>query len=243
MVVARPACAALAFGALIAPVAMSPQVPAAAGPTWLDDYRQPAARLIAAAGSDPTGWERLVYLTDTFGHRLSGSAGLEAALRWAAAEMEKEGLENVRLEKVMVPRWVRGVESARIVLPFPGELAMLGLGNGVGTPAGGLSAELAVVRSFEELDARADAVRGKIVLFNVPFTTYTDTVRYRTSGAARAARHGAVAALVRSIGPPGFRTPHTGAVRYEDGSPRVPAAALATGDADRLQRLADRGAR
>jgi carboxypeptidase Q len=238
----RPAWAALALGALAWPAAL-PQPAPASNPGWLEPYRAPAARLLEAARADPTAWERLAHLTDTFGHRLSGSPSLEAALRWAAAEMEKDGLENVRLEKVMVPRWVRGAESARVVEPYPSELAMLGLGNSVGTPAGGVQAELVVVRSFEELDAHGEAVRGRIVLFNVPFTAYDETVRYRTSGAARAARHGALAVLVRSIGPPGLRTPHTGALRYEEGTTPIPAAALATEDADRLQRLTDRGAR
>jgi carboxypeptidase Q len=212
-------------------------------PAWLDEYRKPAARILEAARTDPTAWERLVHLTDTFGHRLSGSPALEAALRWAAAEMEKDGLRNVRLEKVMVPRWVRGRESARLVAPFSGELVMLGLGNSVGTPPEGLQAEIVVVRSFEELEARGEGVRGKMVLYNAPFTTYGDTVRYRSAGASRAARQGAVAALVRSVGPPGLRTPHTGALRYEEGTAMIPAAALTTEDADRLQRLFDRGVR
>ncbi|HVR71083.1 MAG TPA: M20/M25/M40 family metallo-hydrolase [Vicinamibacteria bacterium] len=219
--------------------------PRAGGPeaSWLDPYRRPAALLLEAARTDPTAWERITHLTDTFGHRLSGSPGLEAALRWAAAEMERDGLADVRLEKVMVPRWVRGRESAHLVEPFPGELVMLGLGNSVGTGPRGVQAELAVVRSFEELEARGDGLRGKIVLYNVPFTAYGETVRYRGAGASRAARHGAVAVLIRSVGPPGLRTPHTGALRYEEGAPAIPAAAVTTEDADRLQRLTDRGTR
>jgi carboxypeptidase Q len=216
---------------------------AAEPPAWIEEYTGAAARIVEAARSDSTAWERLTHLTDTFGHRLSGSPALEAALRWAAAEMEKDGLRNVRLEKVVVPRWVRGRESAHLVEPFPSELVMLGLGNSVGTGPGGVQAEVAVVRSFQELDARGDGLRGKIVLYNVPFTSYAETVRYRGAGAARAARHGAVAALVRSVGPPGLRTPHTGALRYEDGTPPIPAAALTAEDADRLQRLSDRGTR
>jgi carboxypeptidase Q len=221
----------------------SPRPSAPEQASWLDVYRAPAARLLEAARADPTAWERITHLTDTFGHRLSGSAALEAALRWAAAEMEKDGLVNVHLEKVMVPRWVRGRESAHLVQPFAGELVMLGLGNSVGTGPGGLEAEVAVVRSFEELDARADALRGRIVLYNVPFTSYGETVRYRTGGAARAARHGALAVLLRSVGPPGLRTPHTGALRYDEGTPPIPAAAVTTEDADRIQRLTDRGTR
>jgi carboxypeptidase Q len=242
----RHLTAAILALAAAAPAAPSQSVPAARdadASAWIEDYHRPAARILEAARTDPTAWERLTHVTDTFGHRLSGSASLEAALRWAAAEMEKDGLSNVRLEKVMVPRWVRGAESARVVEPYPGELVMLGLGNSVGTGPGGVQAEVVVVRSFEELEARAAGIRGRIVLYNVPFTTYGETVRYRSAGATRAARHGAVAALVRSVGPTGLRTPHTGALRYEEGTPQIPAAALTAEDADRLQRLTDRGTR
>jgi carboxypeptidase Q len=182
-------------------------------------------------------------MTDTFGPRLSGSPALEAALRWAADEMKKDGLENVRLEKAMVPRWVRGRESLEIVEPFPSPLQMLGLGNSVGTPPEGVSAELLVVKSFEELDAKANAARGRIVLFNVDFTSYGETVRYRGAGPSRAARLGAVAVVIRSVGPMGLRTPHTGSTRYDDDAPRIPAAAVSAEDANRLQRLSDRGRR
>jgi MFS family permease len=122
-------------------------------------------------------------------------------------------------------------------------LAMLGLGNSIGTPPEGIEAEVVVVRSFEELDAAADRVKGRIVLYNVPFTNYGETVQFRAAGPSRAGAHGAVAALVRSVGPPGLRLPHTGSLRYTDGAPQIPAAAIATEDADRLQRMQDRGTR
>jgi carboxypeptidase Q len=111
----------------------------------------------------------------------------------------------------------------------------------VATPHDGLQADLLVVQSFEELDANAGRAKGRIVLFNVPFTTYPETVRFRTGGPSRAARYGAVAALVRSVGPPGLRLPHTGSLQYSADAPMIPAAAVATEDADRLQRLAERG--
>jgi carboxypeptidase Q len=98
-----------------------------------------------------------------------------------------------------------------------------------------------VVRSLADFDAAGDRVKGKIVLFNVPFTTYGDTVSYRTSGPSRAAARGAVAMLVRAVGPPGLRTPHTGVLTYTEGEPRIPAASIATEDADRLQRMQNRG--
>ena len=208
---------------------------------WLEAYRAPAKRLIDEAVSSRFAWDRLAELTDTFGHRLSGSESLEAAIRWAAEQMKRDGLENVRLEPVKVPRWVRGAESLEISSPRPHSLAMLGLGNSVGTPPDGVEAPLLIVRSFDELNRPGTAVRGRIVLFNVPYTAYGETVIFRMDGPSRASALGAVAALVRSVGPPGLRTPHTGALRYDEGAPPIPAAAISTEDADRLQRMHDRG--
>ena len=212
-------------------------------PEWLSPYRDAASRLIGAALESDAAWQRLAYISDTFGNRLSGSTNLEATIKWAVDEMKKDGLENVRAEPVMVPHWVRGHESLEIVGDTPQPLVMLGLGNSVGTPASGVEAELLVVHNFEELDAQRDRVKGRIVLFNVPFTTYGETVRYRMSGPSRAAALGAVAVLVRAVGPAGLRTPHTGALQYADSQPQIPAAAVAVEDAARLQRMSDRGTR
>lgn len=210
--------------------------------SWLDPHREAASRLLGEALSSRFAWERLAELGDTFGHRLSGSDALEDAIDWAVESMQRDGLEHVRKEPVKVPHWVRGEESLEIVSPRRHVVVMLGLGNSVGTPPGGIEAELLVVRSFEELTAAGERVKGRIVLFNVPFTTYGDTVRYRATGPSRAAALGAVAALVRSVGPAGLRTPHTGALTYDPASPKIPAAAVTTEDADRLQRMTDRGA-
>jgi carboxypeptidase Q len=138
---------------------------------------------------------------------------------------------------------VRGRESLDLVEPVSQSLVMLGLGNSVGTGGRPVDAEVLVVDSFDALDRRAADAQGRIVLFNVPFTTYGQTVQYRTEGPSRAARHGAVAMLVRAVGPPGLRTAHTGVTQYADGVPQIPAAAIPTEDADRFQRLADRGVR
>ena len=208
---------------------------------WLDPHRDAASRLLGEALASDFAWQRLAELGDTFGHRLSGSKALEEAIDWAIAQMKKDGLENVRKEPVKVPHWVRGKESLEIVKPYPSALVMLGLGNSVGTPADGIEAELLVVRTFDELDAAGPKVKGRIVLFNAPFTTYGETVRYRGTGPSRAAALGAVATLVRSVGPPGLRTPHTGALNYDPNAPRIAAAAVSTEDADRLQRMSDRG--
>jgi carboxypeptidase Q len=209
--------------------------------TWIEPYRPISQRLIAEAQSSDFTWRRLAELTDTFGHRLSGSESLERAIDWAVATMKADGLENVRKEPVMVPKWVRGRESLELVAPIRQSLPMLGLGNSTATPPSGIEADVIVVRDFDDLTARAGAVKGKIVLFNAPFTTYGTTVVYRSTGPSQAAKLGAVAMLVRSVGPPGLRTPHTGSTRYEAGLPQIPAAAITTEDADRFQRLQDRG--
>jgi carboxypeptidase Q len=210
---------------------------------WLDPYREPAARLIGEAVGSPFAWQRLSVLTDSIGNRLSGTPELERAIQWAITEMRRDGLENVRAETVMVPNWIRGVESAAIVEPASRPIAMLGLGNSVGTPASGVRAAVVVVRDFEALDAARDRVPGAIVLFNARFTNYGETVRFRVNGASRAARYGAVGALVRSIGPDGQRLAHTGVLEYADTAPKIPAAAIASEDADRIERMVSRGER
>jgi carboxypeptidase Q len=182
-------------------------------------------------------------VTDTFGPRFSGTEPLERAIDWAVAEMKKDGLENVRKEPVMVPKWVRGRESLDLVEPVRQPLAMLGLGNSVGTPAAGLEGEVLVVKDFDELTAKAADAKGRIVLFNAVFTNYGATVVYRRNGPSRAAALGATAVIIRSVGPAGLRTPHTGATVYDEAQPKIPAAAISAEDADRFQRLADRGVR
>ena len=206
-----------------------------------DAHRSDATRLIAAATRDSAAWTRLAKLSDTFGPRFSGTENLERAIDWMLAEMRKDGLDNVRGEDVMVPRWVRGSESAELVSPRRQKLPMLGLGGSIGTPANGITAEVLVVSSFDDLKARASEARGKIVLFDVPFTSYGATVQYRGTGAIEAAKVGAVASLIRSVTPYSMRTPHTGGMRYDSTVTRIPAAALTVEDAMMLHRMQDRG--
>ena len=120
--------------------------------------------------------------------RFSGSANLEQAIDWVIERMKADGLDNVRGEPVMVPRWVRGNESAELIEPRKQNLPMLGLGGSIATPQGGITAEVLVVSSFEELAQRAADARDKIVLFNAPFTSYGATVQYRSGGAVAAGR-------------------------------------------------------
>ncbi len=217
--------------------------PRAQGAAWLDPYRPTVAKLMAAAQADQFAWDRVAELTDTYGQRLSGSDNLARAIAWAQETMKKDGLENVHTEKVMVPRWVRGAESLEITNPPHHTVPLLGLGGSIATPPTGIEAEVMVVANADELTRRAAEAKGKIVLFNVPFTNYGETVAYRSGGASMAAKVGGVAALVRAVGPMGLRTPHTGGMNYAEGVAKIPTAAIPAEDANRIQRLVNRGIR
>jgi hypothetical protein len=211
----------------------------------------------AALGSD-YAYRQLAHLTNNIGPRLSGSPQAQTAVEYVAAELRKLGLE-VQLEKVMVPHWVRGEESAALI-EYPGmspattqKIVLTALGGSVATSNDGLTAEVVVVNNFDELQALGrDRVAGKIVVFNAKFDqqlaengfagqAYGQSVIYRGIGAIAAARLGAVAALNRSAGGADYRLPHTGAMRYADDVPKIPAAALAAEDADLLAHLAGEG--
>ena len=174
-----------------------------------DRYREVANRIIDAALADSgVAWNRMAALVDHSGPRLSGSANLERGIDWMLAEMQKDGLANVRGEPVMVPHWVRGRESLTMTLPREADVPMLGLGGSVGTPAQGITAEVLVVGSFDELARRAADAKGRIVLFDVPFTSYGKP--YGTAAPARWPRlTGAVASLIRAVAY-GMRARRTG---------------------------------
>lgn len=206
----------------------------------VEQYRADADRLIDAALADSFAYDRTAYLTDTYGPRLSGSQALEDALDWMLEEMERDGLENVHGESVMVSHWVRGREILTMIEPRIADLRILGLGGTIGTPSIGITAEVLVVKSYDELSARADEAKGKIVLYNNDEWNGYDTT-YRRSGAVRAAQVGAVASLIRSVGPASLYTPHTGASNYDENVHRIPHAAVTTEDASMMQRMQDRG--
>ena len=227
--------------AFVLVLAVVPAVVAQDNDSLTERYRDAAAKLIEAALADTGGMDKLSYLCDRIGNRLSGSPGLEKAIAWAAAQMKRDGLVNVTTPPVKVPHWVRGNESASITAPVTKPLSILGLGGSVATPKKGITAEVVAVQNFDELDRRGKAVAGKIVLLNAAYEGYGRTVTYRTTGASRAARLGAVAMLVRSITPVSLQSPHTGALEYSDGIPKIPAAAVTLEDATLIQRLADAG--
>ena len=210
----------------------------AQNPDWIERYRPTADKLIDAAMADTEGYDRLAYLCYRIGHRLSGSESLERAIAWSAEQMKAVGLANVRVIPAMVPHWVRGAESARMLAPVDKPLHMLGLGMSVGTPPGGITAEVVAVSDFAELEKLGrDKVAGKIVLYNEAYRGYGPTVSYRVYGAPRAAALGAAAVLVRSVTPLALQIPHTGMMVYEDAQPHIPAAAVSPEDAMMIARL------
>ena len=203
----------------------------------------PSERLQAEAYRTHGAYEDLAWLCDRIGHRLSGSPQLDQAIDWAQTRLKAAGLVNVHAEPVLVPHWVRGQESAQLLLPAPHRIHLLGLGGSVGTPAGGLTADVVVVGSFDELEKLGSAVQGKIVLFDVPYAGYGQTVGYRHNGAAKAATQGAVAALVRSVGPVSLDTPHTGSMGYDPAVPKIPTAAVTIEASTLMRRMQQRGER
>ena len=205
------------------------------------NYTDVSLRIISEVLSDSTAYNRLAYLCDTFGPRLSGSKNLEKSINWIISEMKKDKFERVEGQRVRVPAWIRGNESIRLLKPFKRNLSMLGLGGSIKTPKSGITADVLVVNNFKELELLSDLVKGKIVLYNVPFTTYGETVAYRYSGASIAAKHGAVASLVRSVGDWSMNTPHTGVMSYDSEYDKIPTAALTIEDAMMLGRMYDRG--
>ncbi|XP_027437823.1 carboxypeptidase Q isoform X2 [Zalophus californianus] len=179
-------------------------------------------------------YERLALLVDTVGPRPSGSKSLEKAIQIMYQNLQEDGLENVHLEPVKIPHWERGEESAVMLEPRIHKIAILGLGSSIGTPPEGITAEVLVVTSFEELQRRAPEARGKIVVYNQPYVNYSKTVQYRVQGAVEAAKVGALASLIR---------PHTGIQEYQDGVPKIPTACITVEDAEMMSRMASRGNR
>ena len=203
-----------------------------------EQYRATADKLIDAALADTEGYNRLAYLCYRIGNRLSGSAGLEKAVAWSAEQMKAAGLSIVRTIPTKVPQWVRGVESASLVAPYDKPLHMLGLGMSIGTPPGGITADVVAVSSFDELAKLGkEKIQGKIVVYNEPYTGYGPTRMYRSTGASRASEFGAVAVLVRSATGLAMQIPHTGEMSYDARWPKIPAAAISPEDAMMIARL------
>src|SRR5438094_4616571 len=215
-------------------------------------------RLQQGALNSEYAYKQVAHLANNIGPRLSGSTQAAKSVAYVASELKAIGCE-VQLEKVMVPHWVRGEETAALV-QFPGQadntmqkIVLCALGASVATPANGITADVIAVRNFDELKALPrDKVAGKIVLFNYPFDkqmaaegrggdAYGEAVPYRGDGPSAAARQGAVACLIRSVGGADYRLPHTGQTDYAADAPKIPAAAVTAEDADLIADLVQQG--
>jgi carboxypeptidase Q len=220
----------------------------------LSELRQ----LQEAALKSDYAYRQVAHLSNNIGPRLSGSAQAQKAVEYVAAELKALGLE-VDLEKVMVPHWVRGEETAALV-EYPGmaekttqKIVLTALGGSVATPAEGLTADVVVVRDFDELQTLGrEKIAGKIVLFNFHFDkqmaaqsragdAYGQAVKYRSDAPVAAGRLGAAAALIRSVGGAEYRLPHTGQTDYKKDAPKIPAGAVTAEDADLIAALAPQG--
>lgn len=220
-----------------------PLVLGAAAPA--SDFRATASSLRDDALKGTRAFEIVRSLTTEVGPRLAGSAGDPRAVEWGVRTMKELGFQNVRAEKVTVPHWDRGAESGEIVSPWPQPVHLTALGGSVGTPEGsigGIEAEVVQVpdvAALEKMDA--GKVKGKIVFINKRMerrkdgSGYGEAVVGRGRGAVVAGKLGAAAVLIRSVGTDNNRTPHTGAMRYEDNGPKIPAAALSNPDSDLLE--------
>ena len=228
------------------PIVFSPQT--------LADLKQ----LRQAALKSNYAYKQVAHLANNIGPRLSGSAQAAKSVEYVASELKTIGCE-VQLEKVMVPHWVRGEETAALV-QFPGQannttqkIVLCALGASVATPANGITADIIAVRNFDELKSLPrEKVAGRIVLFNYPFDkqmaaegrgneAYGEAVVYRSDGPSAAARQGAVACLIRSVGGADYRLPHTGQTNYADDAPKIPAGAVTAEDADLIVDLVRQG--
>lgn len=209
-----------------------------------------ANTLIDRGLADTLGYETIESLTTEVGPRLAGSEGEARARDWAVEYLTELGFKNVRVEPFEVPYWSRTRESASIVAPFPQSLTITALGGSVATPEGGVQGEIVRFETLTDLinAPLTDDLAGKIVFVDEMMTRtqdgsgYGTAVRKRSGAAREAAKRGAVAALIRSVGTSSHRFAHTGLMQYSSDTDRVPTAALAAPDADQLARALKRGA-
>ncbi len=212
----------------------------AATPALMDT----AARLRDRALQSDLAWRIAAELTTRIGPRLAGSPAEARARALMAERLKALGFANVRIEPFALAGWRRGREEAAVVSPAPQPLAVTALGGSVATPPDGITAPLVRFPDLAALEAAAEgSLAGRIAFIDLKMfraqdgSGYGETVAIRSRGAVAAAKKGAAAVLIRSVGTDSHRLPHTGMMRYADGVPRIPAAALSNPDADQLARL------
>jgi carboxypeptidase Q len=204
-------------------------------------------------------YDNLRVLCKQIGNRVSGSAATYKAEDWGAKTMKELGADSVMKQQCMIPHWVRGAKETgtyRWVRNMGETLQteekttdILSLGNAEGTKGAIVKGDILEVKNFEELEQQKDKVKGKIVFYNYPFNQtfvktfygYGDAVRFRGSGASRAAKYGAVGVIVRSVSTAPDNHPHTGALRYNDSFPKIPAVAIGVKDAENMAQLLKNG--
>lgn len=208
-----------------------------------------AAQLRDAALKDDIAWDITEGLTTEVGPRLAGTEAEARARDWAVKKLNALGFKNVRVEPFRMPVWVRGEETAEIVAPFPQKLVLTALGNSGATPAAGMTAEVVYFPTLADLNAAPEgSLKGKIAFVSHAMMPTQDGSSYgyfggvRRSGPALAARKGAAAMLIRSIGTDYHRNPHAGGTNFPQGVKAIPAAALSIPDAEQLERVLKRGA-
>ncbi|MCG3121220.1 MAG: hypothetical protein ALAOOOJD_04220 [bacterium] len=211
-------------------------------------YVDVAQQIVRTALTEGQAYRLLAELT-ALGPRLSGSPQAAAAVEWSRQTMQQLGFDNVHLQEVLVPHWVRGpIEEAAIInstMLGTVPLAVCALGGSIATPEMGVVAEVLEVKSFEELAKLGKRAAGKIIFFNRPmdagkintFAAYGGAVDQRGSGAIEAAKVGGVAVVVRSMTTRLDDVPHTGGTQYQEGVPKIPAAAISTKGANLLSQL------
>ena len=251
-------CLASAFAQQAAPTSTSTPSPTATPIVFSEQTLNELRRLQQAALASDYAYRQVAHLANNIGPRLSGSAQAAKAVEYVANELKAIGCE-VQLERVMVPHWERGEETAALV-QFPGQAAnttqkivLCALGGSVATAPQGIEADVLVARNFDELKSLPrDKAAGKIVLFDYRFDkqmaaeghggeAYGEAVVYRSKGPSAAARQGAVACLIRSVGGADYRLPHTGQTDYAADAPKIPAAAVTAEDADLIADLVQQG--
>lgn len=207
-----------------------------------------AAALRDKALADQTAWTVTEDLTTSIGPRPVGSPAMARAKDWGVETFKRLGFENIKVEPFAKPTWHRGEESASIVAPYPFKLSILGLGGSVPTPAKGVEGEIVVFKTLADLEAVPDgSLKGKIAVVTTAMPKTQSGEGYGAVGAVRrtgpstAGRKGAIAYLTRSVSTSDSRLAHTGIMRYADGAPQIPSAALGVPDAELLENLARRG--
>jgi carboxypeptidase Q len=198
---------------------------------------------MAQAQQSDLAYDLVASLTTEVGPRSAGSPGDLVAVAWAKAKLTALGFDRVWTEPVRINAWMRGPARAEIIAPYPQPLAVAALGNSISTPPEGITAELAYYDSFETLKAdTSERARGRIVFIDnnmqrtMDGSGYGKAVVGRGNGASEAAKRGALALLIRSIGTDHDRLPHTGGMQYGETIAKIPAAAVSTPDGDLIRR-------